>query len=415
MSKPRYQLGFWKGTFLLLLALGGVATVIRFMYGLGAVTNLSDEYPWGLWKGFNVLVAIGLGGAGFTLMGMVYVFNAKRFLPIVRPVVLMAFLAYASASISLIIDIGKSWAIWHPIVMWNPDSVLFEVAWCLMLYSSILLLEGSGMVFERMGWKKLVKIQHAVTLPIVIVGVVLSTLHQSSLGALFLIVPGKLHGLWYTEMLPLLFFMSAICMGLAMVIVLSRLSARAFGRTLELPILSHLARVLVALLWVYGITRVFDLGVNGKIPLVFAFNYESLMFLAEFGLGVVVPGIMLAFPKIRWSPKGLYASGIFVVFGFILNRLNVSITGFEAAQGGHYVPAWPEVFITLMVVAGVFAVYAWGVRYLDVYPEVTAKRRRPTEPPATSEVPDALPPSVGAELDLAPWETRLRDVAPHRN
>jgi Ni/Fe-hydrogenase subunit HybB-like protein len=356
-------------------------------------------------------VAIGLGGAGFTMMGTVYIFNAKRYRQIIRPVVLMAFLAYASASFSLFIDIGRSWAIWHPIVMWNPHSVLFEVAWCLMLYTCVLLLEGSGMLFERWGWDRMVKIQHAVTLPIVIVGVVLSTLHQSSLGALFLIVPGKLHGLWYTEMLPALFLMSAICMGLAMVIVLSRLSAKAFGRHLETHVLGGLARILVALLWVYGIVRVFDLAVNGRLALVANFNYESMMFLLEFALGVLLPAALLSFSRIRKHPTGLYASSLLVVFGFVLNRLNVSITGFEYAQGGHYVPAWGEIFVTLMIVAGVFGVYALGVRYLDVYPEVTARLRGKAAP--ASPVPDALPNGfdVGpAPHELAAWERRIRDV-----
>jgi len=411
-DEKRYRLGFWKGTFFVLLAVGLVATVIRFFEGLGAVTNLSDQYPWGLWKGFNVLVAIGLGGAGFTLMGTVYIFNAKRYRAIVRPVVLMAFLAYASAAFSLFIDIGRPWAIWHPIVMWNPHSVLFEVAWCLMLYTCVLLLEGSGMLFERWGWNRMVKIQHAVTLPIVIVGVVLSTLHQSSLGALFLIVPGKLHGLWYTEMLPALFLISAICMGLAMVIVLSRISARAFGRQLEVPVLAGLARILVAMLWVYGIVRIFDLGVNHRLALAANFDYESLMFFAEFGLGVILPAALLSFTRIRLSPRGLYTASLLVVFGFVLNRLNVSITGFEAVQGGHYVPAWAELFVTLMVVAGVFGVYALAVRYLDVYPEVTA-RLRGQEGEGAGLVPDTLPDGIEngpAPHELAAWERRLRDV-----
>jgi len=375
VRKP-YQLGFWKGIFLLLVAIGLVATVVRMVSGLGAVTNLSDRYPWGLWKGFNVLVAIGLGGAGFTLMATVYVFNAKRYHSIVRPTVLMAFLAYLSAAAALAIDIGRPWTIWHPIVMWNPHSVLFEVAWCLMLYTCVLLLEGSGMLFEKWGWNRMVRIQRMVTLPIVIVGVLLSTLHQSSLGALFLIVPGKLHALWYSEMLPLLFFVSAMAMGLAMVIVLSRLSARAFGRTLEVPVLAHLARVLLAVLWVYGVARLFDLANNGALPLAFHATYEATMFQFEFVLGVVLPIILLASPNRRARPNVLYAAGVLTVLGFVVNRLNVSITGFEAAQGGHYVPAWSEVFITLMIVALVFGAFAFGARYLGVYPELKQRDQK---------------------------------------
>ena len=402
-QQPPYRLGFWKGTFFVLLAVGIVATIVRLTQGLGAVTNLSDEYPWGLWKAFNVIVAIGLGGAGFTIMGAVYIFNAERFRAIVRPTVLMAFLAYLSAAVSLAVDIGRPWAIWHPIVMWNTHSVLFEVAWCLMLYTCVLVLEGSSMLFERWGWDRMVKIQHAVTLPIVIVGVVLSTLHQSSLGALFLIVPGKLYPLWYTQLLPLLFFISAICMGLAMVLVLSRLSQRTFGRSLEMPVLNGLGRTLAAFLWVYGVVRVFDLAVNHSLHLAFQPTYEAALFQVEFLLGVVVPGVMLAFPAVRTSAKRLYAAGLLVILGFVAYRLNVSVTGFEAAQGGHYIPAWSEVFISLMFVALGFAAFALGARYLNVYPETRA-----------SEPPEPFgPPAAGTPFPDHPrWRTEIPTRAP---
>lgn len=368
-SRPR---GFspWKGVFFLLVALGLVATAVRMFGGLGAVTNLSDRYPWGLWKGFNILAAVGLGGAGFTITALVYVFNARRFHPIVRPTVLMSFLVYVSVTGALIIDIGRPWTIWHPIVMWNPDSVLFEVAWCLMLYTCVLMLEGSGMLFEKWDRPRMVRIQRAITVPVVIVGVILSTLHQSSLGALFVIVPGKLHPLWYSEALSLLFLVSSVCMGLALVIVMSRLSSRAFGRGLEMSILARLSRILLAGLCVYGAMRVVDLAVGGALPLAFQATYEAAVFQVEFVAGVVLPILLLASAKRRGRSGPLLAAGGLVVFGFVVNRLNVCVIGFEAAQGGHYVPAWSEVSITLMIVALVVGAFALGVRYLGIYPEV---------------------------------------------
>jgi Ni/Fe-hydrogenase subunit HybB-like protein len=367
-THSRYRLGLWKAVFLLIVAAGLVATAVRMTQGLGAVTNLSDKYPWGLWKGFNVLVAIGLGGAGFTIMAMVHVFHVKQLRPIARPALVMAFLAYASAAGSLVLDIGRPWAIWHPIVMWNPDSVLFEVAWCLMLYTGVLLLEGSGMIFEKLGWERLARAQHLFTLPIVMAGVVLSTLHQSSLGALFLIVPDKLHGLWYTELLPLLFIVSAVCMGIAMVIILSRITARVWRRRLEMPILDLLGRILVVALWTYGALRLVDLAYAGSLPLAFAFTYEAGMFNLELFLGVILPGTLLAIPSVRNSPRRLYGASLCVVAGFVIYRLNVSVTGFEAALGGHYVPTWSEMAITVMVIALAFWGFAIAVRYLDVYP-----------------------------------------------
>jgi len=374
MNIPKhYRLSFWRAVFFLIMAVGLVVTAVRFTKGLGAVTNLTDHYAWGIWKAFNVLVAIGLGGAGFTLMGMVYVFNAERFRPIVRPTVIMAFLCYLSSAISLFIDIGRSWTIWHPIVMWNHSSVLFEVAWCLMLYTVVLILEGSGMLFEKLGWNRMVHVQHAVSLPIVIVGVVLSTLHQSSLGSLFLIVPGKLHALWYTPMLPVLFFSSAIMAGIAMILVLSHLTGRAFNRRLDLGVLSSLARILVGFLAAFTVTRFFDLWVQGHLGAAFTPSYEAGMFWAESLLFLFVPFAILSSPRRRRSFGTLYAAGLSVVFGFILNRLNVCITGFEGAQGGHYIPSWEEVSITLMVVAAVFGTYRMAVRFLPVFPAVESE------------------------------------------
>jgi Ni/Fe-hydrogenase subunit HybB-like protein len=229
---PRLRLTFWRGVLFLLLAVGLPLTVVRFTRGLGAVTNLSDGFPWGLWIGFDLLCGVGLAAGGFTLTAAVYIFNLKRFQPIVRPAVLTAFLGYLMVIGALLLDLGRPWNIWHPIVMWNPHSVMFEVAWCVMLYSTVLLLELSGMVFERLGWSRAMKVQKMFTMPLVLAGVLLSTLHQSSLGALYLIVPGKLHPLWYTAALPWIFWSSAICAGLAMVIVESRLSSPDLGRQL---------------------------------------------------------------------------------------------------------------------------------------------------------------------------------------
>ena len=406
-SRPRLR--FWRVVFCVILALGIVGTFQRFAGGLGRATHMSDAYPWGIWKAFNVLAAIGLGGAGFTIMGVAYVLHVERFRPIVRPTLLMAFLAYVSASISLFVDIGRPWAIWHPIVMWNTHSVLFEVAWCLMLYTAVLFLEGSGMLFERLGWKRMVRIQHAVTIPIVIAGVILSTLHQSSLGALFLIVPGKLHPLWYSADLPLLFFISAICMGLSMVIVLSRLSARAFRRTLEVPLLTDLSRFLLYGLCAYGFLRLYALERGGAFTSLFSLSYETVLFHVEFFLGVVAPIVILGSEQRRRNARRLYAAALMVVMGFVAYRLNVAIVGFEAHQGGHYVPAWSEVAFSLMMVALAFAAYAFGVQHLDVYPEVT--ERAGSRPPAAS-ASRKRPPAGGDGAVLADRRPASADPVP---
>lgn len=364
----RKRLRPWQWTLILVVLLGIPLAILRLGAGLGAVTNLSDLYPWGLWKAFNVVAAIGLGGAGFTTMAIVHILGLREYRPLARLAVLGAFLAYASAAVSLAIDIGRPWAIWHPIVMWNPHSVLFEVAWCLMLYTGVLVLEGSGMVFERMGWTRAQKIQHAFTIPIVIAGVVLSTLHQSSLGALFLILPGKLHALWYSPALPLHFFLSAVTVGMAAVIVLSRLANREFRAGIQPSILAELARILLCVLAVQGQIRLLDLVQRGVHGQAFGFGYEAILFQTEFLVGVVGPVFLLAFPAVRETERSLFRACLLVILGFVANRLNVTITGIEAAQGGRYLPALPEILISVLVVATAVLAFRAGVRLLKVFP-----------------------------------------------
>lgn len=368
MKRPRPFLpGFWGGVLYLLLALGAAVVAVRFTRGLGAVTNLSDRFPWGLWVGFDVLCGVGLAAGGFAITTAVYVFNLKRYKPIVRPTVLTAFLGYLLVVTALLFDLGRPWNIWHPLVMWNPRSVMFEVSWCVMLYLTVLALEFSGMVFERVGWTRALVLQQAATLPLVVAGAVLSTLHQSSLGSFYLIMPGKLHPLWYTSWLPVLFFLSAVPAGLGMVIVESRLSARAFGRGLEMPLLAGVGRALLGALVLYGTVRIADLLRRGVLGEALSGTTEAALFSLEFVLGVLAPAALLSLPSVRRNARRLYAAGLLVVTGFVVNRLNVSVTGLEGALGGRYVPAAPEVVVTLMLVAVGFALFGLAVRHVPVF------------------------------------------------
>jgi len=370
---PRF--GFWRAVALMLVGFGAAAIWVRFTRGLGAVSNLSDTNPWGLWIGFDVLCGVGLAAGGFTITAVVYLFHLHRFKPIVRPAILTAFLGYLLVVFGLLVDLGRPWNIWHPLVMWNPHSVMFEIAWCVMLYTTVLGLEFSGMVFEKLGWERAVRIQHAITLPLVILGVILSTLHQSSLGSLYLIVPSKMYPLWYTHQLPIMFWASAVCAGLAMVIVESRLSSRALGRELELGILRDIGRALLAVLGVLMVMRFRDLFARGVIGLAFKPNYEGLLFQLEVMVGMVLPFVLLAIPRVRMSERGLYLASLLTVLGFVTNRLNVSITGLDRYQGGHYVPAVPEVLITLMLIALGFTAFNLAAKHLPVYPPTVVPRR----------------------------------------
>src|SRR6201997_4899019 len=246
-----FRLTFWKLGFAVLMVAGLYATFIRFTQGRGASPRLNDQFPWGSWISFDVLCGVMLAAGGFTLTAAVHILNIKRLRPIVSPTILTAFLGYVLVCVAFLFDLGKPYNIWHPLIMRNPHSVMFEVAYCVMLYTTVLALEFSPIVLERFNLQKPLKVVRAILIPLVICGVILSPLHQSSLGTLYLIVPQKLHPFWYSPLLPVFFFLSAIAVGLAMTIFESSLSSKHFGLQLELPVLQELGRVLVVVLGVY--------------------------------------------------------------------------------------------------------------------------------------------------------------------
>lgn len=387
----RFRPGFWTYLFGVIVAAGAVVTVLRYWKGLGYVTNLSDKFPWGLWIGFDVLCGVALAAGGFTITAAVYVFNLKRFKPIVRPTVLTAFLGYILVAVGLMYDLGKPWNIWHPIVMWNPRSPMFEVGWCVMLYLTVLALEFSGVVFEKLGWKKAIAVQHAATVPLVIAGAIISTLHQSSLGTFYLITPGKLHPLWYTPLIPWMFYFSAIAGGLAMMIVESRLSSRALGRGLEMPLLRSIGKALLVALAFYATVRLADMARLGVIGEIFSGSREARFFQLEMAIGVFVPMALLALPAVRRNTERLYGAALMVVIGLVVNRLNVSLTGFEGSLGGHYVPTIAEGIISLMLVGVGVTVFTLAVRYLPIMEKIEEPERLTAAEPSPVATPSAVP------------------------
>jgi len=396
-----FEFTFWRVVFLVLTATGTVVAILRYSRGLGATTNLSDQFPWGLWIGFDVLTGVGLAAGGFTITAVVYLLNLKRFTPIVRPTVLTAFLGYLFVILALLFDLGQPQRIWHALVMWNPRSVMFEVAWCVMLYTTVLALEFSPIVFERLNLERPRRVMRAISVPLVIVGVILSTLHQSSLGSLYLIVPMKLHPLWYSPLLPVFFFTSAIAAGLAMVIVESYLCQRAFNHHLEMDLLEPLGRAMVVVLSVYGILRLQDLARRGALAGLSRPDYEGTMFLLEMALGVLLPILLLAIPRVRAKQPGLVTGAFLVVLGFVMNRLNVSVTGMERAAGVAYFPSWMEIALSLALVAGGFAIFGLAVRYLPIFPE-GVRQPRPGEAPAWLVVPSTPAFAPGASPAASP-------------
>jgi Ni/Fe-hydrogenase subunit HybB-like protein len=381
---PKSRITIWKVVLWILFPLGFYALMFRFVRGLGASTGLSDEFPWGLWVGFK-LFAVALAGGGFTLAAVVYIFNIARYRPVLRPMVLTAFLGYSMFISSLIIDLGRPYRVWHPVVMWNPHSVMFEIAWCVMLYTTVLFLEFVPAVFEKLKWERPQRWLHAIMIPVVIAGVILSTLHQSSLGSLYLIVPEKLYPLWYSPMEPVFFFVSSLCAGLAMTIFESWHSSRAFGKQLEFPLLVGLGRVLAVVLSLYLTIRTLDLVHRGVLSLLTQPRTETYMFLLE-GVLLFVPVALLFQPRIHNNPTGLYFASVLVLLGLVTNRMNVAITGMQASSGTNYFPKWSEFAITLSLVALAFTLFWLAAKYLPIFPE--------SRPHATAVEPKAPLPEL---------------------
>ena len=385
MKTLKAQFTVWRAIFAALGVAFLYATYLRVRYGLGGSTNLSDQFPWGLWIGFDILCGVGLAAGGFTLVAVVHIFNVERYQPILRPAILTAFLGYLLVVFALLFDLGRPDRVWHPLVLWNPHSVMFEVGWCVTLYTTVLFLEFIPIVFERFGLERPLGWMKLISVPLMIVGILLSTLHQSSLGSLYLIVPHKLDALWYSPLLPLLFYVSAICVGLAMTMFESWHSSRALGRPLESDLLASMARVLAVLSAVYLMIRFLDLKHREALGLIFQNRPESWLFGLEIAL-LAAPTLLLFRAGVRRSPGALYATAVVWIFGFIANRLNVAITGMERGSGTHYVPKWTEVTVTLFIVALGFAIFKVVAKYFPVFGEPHEAAAAPAEREVYSEV-----------------------------
>ena len=344
------KITFWRVVGVIIIVAGLYSTYLRFTGGLGASTNLSDEFPWGLWIGFDILVGVGLAAGGFTICAITHIFNIEKYKPLARPAILTAFLGYLLVIFGLMYDLGKPYNIWHAIIYWNPRSVMFEVAWCVMLYTTVLFLEFLPIPLEKFGLKKLLSFMKKIGIPIMITGVILSTLHQSSLGSLFLIIPQKMYPLWYSSLLPVYFFISAVGAGLTMVIFEAYLSARAFNKGIEADLLSRIGLYSVLVLMFGLFIKLIDFALTDKIHLLFTINNYTLLFYLEILVGTLVPFGLLIQKRIRENRRWLYASAIMVISGFLLNRLNVSITSITPGTGVTYFPSINEISITLMLV-----------------------------------------------------------------
>jgi Ni/Fe-hydrogenase subunit HybB-like protein len=385
----KIKLTFWKTVFIVIMALGIYSAIIRYSRGLGAVSNMTDQFPWGFWIGFDCLCGVMLAAGGFCIVGAVYLFNVQSLHSVVRPAVLTAFLGYLLFIVGLLFDLGRPWYIWHQLIYMNPHSVMFEVGMCVITYTLVLFFEFLPNVFERFKLQKPIKWIHKIYPVLIVAGILLSTLHQSSLGSLYLMMPSKLHPFWYSPALPFFFFGSAVAVGLAMTIFESTQSAKAFGRHLELSVLVRLGGALLVALWVNALLRVEDYIRRDMLHQIVKPSYEAYFLWLELALSFVIPIALLSFKKVRLSPNGLYLASVISLFGFITNRLNVSLIGFETYVGHHYVPKWTEFSVTLMIIALGFALFGVAVKYLPIFPKESFVAQSPfaRDPQPVTEMP----------------------------
>ncbi len=331
-----------------LIILGGAVALYRMLYGLGAATNMNDGYPWGFWLGMDVLGGVAMAAGGFIIACAVYLFNWKKYRPIVRPAILTAFLGYLMAVAAIFLDIGHPFRLPHPMFMWQYHSVMWVVAMHVIFYTTTLALEFSPMLFERLGWEKARSAVGKVMVGAVIFGVMLSTLHQSSLGAVFLIAPSKMSPLWWDTKMPFHFLVSAVAMGLSMVSFETMLSGKFLQHKVDKEIFYGLARGVLIVLSFYLLLKLYQLFVVASPKMAFDGSVEGNMYLLEMLIGVLIPIGILSVKKFRTNVNIIFSVNMLVITGVMLNRMNVclfSMESYNTWRGSSYTPSWTEFMV----------------------------------------------------------------------
>ena len=350
----------------------------RFAFGIGTVSNLNDGYPWGIWIAFDVVVGTALSTGGYAIAILVYVLNKGRYHPLVRSAMLASALGYTLGAFGVVVDLGRFWNVWKiPVFFWhwNEHSILLEVALCILLYQIVLWVEVSPAFLERWKTSRHARLATFATaadpkirraLPWVIaLGLLLPTMHQSSLGSLMLLSGQKLHPLWQTPILPLLFLLSCVGMGYAVVVIESTLSTRAFKRPNETRLLATLATPVAWTLFLYAWIRVIDVMMRGKVPLVLELDGHALLFLGEIAL-FVAPLLMLARRGRLRDPGYLFRSAVLICFAGALYRFSTFLIAYNPGHGWKYFPAIPEMMITVGLVSAEILAYILIVNHFPI-------------------------------------------------
>lgn len=378
----------------ILLALMGVGlafAVKRYAFGIASVANINDIFPWGIWKAVNVAAVAALGSSGFTLTAIVHIFHKEKYHNLMRPSLVVALLCYSFVGVALLVDIGKYYDIWHPMMpwMWQPNSALFEVAMCVMCYLTVLYVEFAPVAIERFrdGVKLpgalaglngladgLLKISDAVLRRVMpfamILGIVLCCLHQSTLGTLMVIPRYKMHPLWYTSALPLMFLLSATAVGLASAVAASLWTSKSFGARYEMKALTSLSRALPITIGLYIAARIVDLALRDKLGAMFDGSARATIFLFEIGAGMALPLVMLMFENVRRSPKWLFTACMIFILGVSFNRVNTYLTAYVPPfTHSYYLPSIGEIAICVAQVAAIVFLYRLIAFVFPIVPE----------------------------------------------
>ena len=366
----RIRLTWWDKLLLVVMAIGAVFAFVRFATGIATVANINNAYPWGWWVSYGIMTLIALGGVGFTMTGLVEILGVHRYHPFVRPAVLMGLLCYSSMVTVLMVELGRPWMVWMIMISWAPTAALFEVGWCAFLYLTVLALEFSQVPLEKAGWGRALRIVRAIYIPIMILGVTLSHLHQSSLGTLMTLIPHKINVLWWSDRLPLLFLFSAVMAGPAMAILEHLAAARWLNFAPRMDLLAGLARIEA---WLVGLFLAFQMGdlvYRGATDAMFSESWFAVSFWVEIGFGLILPLALLVMPEVRASRSGLATACSLIVAGVLLLRLNVVVIGLRVRHWETYFPSIGEVAITLGITAAAIFVFGWFARILPIHEEL---------------------------------------------
>jgi Ni/Fe-hydrogenase subunit HybB-like protein len=372
----------WTPIFLVAAAIFLVSLPIilwRFVSGLGPTTGLSDGYPWGIWIAYDVVTGTALACGGYAVALLCYILNKGKYHPVVRPAILTSALGYSLAGASIVIDVGRYWNLWKVPLLWNwnRNSILLEVAMCIMTYVVVLWIELAPVFLEKWEvdspWRWLRNLSLKIhpylnrfMILILALGILLPTMHQSSLGSLMLIAMNKLHKLWHTPMLPLLFLFSCIVMGYAAVVFESLLANWVFRRPRETKLLASLSAVMVAVLFGFLALRFGDLALRGRLGLVFRLDFYSFFFLLETIL-FLVPALLLLSRRLRFNSGVELLCAMMMLAAGMLYRFDVYLVGFRPGPGWVYFPSIAEMFVTLGLVAFELMAYLYVVKRFPIF------------------------------------------------